>query len=83
MLKMRTQGIRGKDMSYYKEVGFVESCPESNENRILIDDYEGSGKDYHQRQVPKITIMQAHNIVFEGNFSDLVKALNYYNIHGV
>jgi hypothetical protein len=75
MLNIRTQGIQGKTLSNFKEVGFVEVRPEYSINRITFDDFEGDGNAYHRRKQTHIRILEDKDVIFEGTFYDLINIL--------
>lgn len=80
MLKIRTQGVLGKDVSNFKEVGFIEVNPDYSDNRIMIDEFEGNGSDYRRRESAKIIIRQGNKDYFEGTFIELLTKLSKHGV---
>lgn len=73
-LAVKTQNKKGNEPKYKENFGF-SSIFLSTENWISIDLYEGFGDSYKPRETEEVTISDNGNIVFKGNFSELIKIL--------
>lgn len=73
-LTIKTQNKAGNEPKYKENLGFASIFLHS-QDWISIDLFEGFGDTYRQRETEEITISDNGNIVFKGNFTELVKIL--------
>ena len=71
---IETQGVKG-GKTQTKEVGFLIACLRHEQDRITIDDFEGFGDDYKQRELQKIEIIQNGKVLFSGDKYELFEIL--------
>lgn len=69
-LKIHTQGVKGGNTQVRKS-GYMLACFEDETQRISIDNFEGSGKTYKQRETPLIEIVDNGTTIFSGTFAEL------------
>lgn len=80
-LALITQGIKGGNCKWTPRLGFVKayiSDPNREayeENYINIDNYQGHGTAYRQRDTPLITVRYKNEEIFCGDFDTLVAIL--------
>lgn len=75
---IETKGVKG-GKTQSKEVGYMIACLRNNEDRITIDDFEGQGTTYKQREQQKIEIIHNGEVLFSGSKYDLFELLNNKN----
>jgi hypothetical protein len=73
-INITTQGIKGSETKS-KNVGYLLACLRHDSDRIIIDDFEGTGKDYKQRELQKIEIIQNGKVLFSGDKYELFEIL--------
>lgn len=73
-INITTQGVKGGETKS-QNVGYLLACLRHNSDRIIIDDYEGAGKDYKQRELQNIEIIQNGKILFSGDKYELFEIL--------
>lgn len=71
---LETQGIKG-GKTQTKEVGFVIACLRHEQDRITIDDFEGMGDDYKQRELQLVEVYKNGKLLFSGNKYELFDIL--------
>jgi hypothetical protein len=73
-INITTQGVKGGETKS-QNVGYLLACLRHNSDRIIIDDYEGTGKNYKQRELQNIEIIQNGKILFSGDKYELFEIL--------
>jgi len=73
-INITTQGVKGKETKS-QNVGYLLCCLRHEQDRIIIDDFEGTGKDYRQRELQKIEIIQNGKVLFSGDKYELFEKL--------
>jgi hypothetical protein len=71
---LSTQGIKGGDTKT-QNVGFVIIELRHDQDRITVDDFEGMGLTYKQREQQKIEIIRNGNVLFSGTKNELFEIL--------
>lgn len=69
-----TQGIKGRQTKTQK-VGYALIELRHNHDRITIDDFEGQGSNYKQREEQKIEIIKNGETLFSGSKYELFEIL--------
>ena len=69
-----TQGIKGGKTKVQK-VGYLIACLRHEQDLITIDDFEGSGATYKQREQQHIEIVENGKLLFSGNKHELFDIL--------
>ena len=78
-IMLETQGVKG-GKTEVKNVGYVIACLRHNKDMIVIDDFEGYGDSYKQRELQHIEIIHNGKILFSGNKYELFDILKAHNI---
>jgi len=73
-IHIETQGVKGGNTKV-SNVGYVITCLRHQQDRITIDDFEGFGKDYKQRETQLIEIIQNGEVLFSGDKYELYDIL--------
>lgn len=73
-LTITTQGVKGGNTKTHK-VGYILAELRHDQDRITIDDFEGSGNTYKQRELSRIEIIQNGKVLFSGNKYELFDIL--------
>jgi len=73
-LTITTQGIKGGDTKTQK-AGYALIELRHDQDRITIDDFEGRGTTYKQRELQNIEIIQNGKVLFSGNKYELFEIL--------
>jgi len=73
-IQLETQGIKGGKTKAQK-VGFVLVCLRHEQDRITIDDFDGYGHDYKQRELQLIEIIENGEVLFSGDKYELFEIL--------
>jgi hypothetical protein len=73
-ISVTTQGIKGGKTKTQK-VGYVLTELRHDQDRIIVDDFEGQGNSYKKRELLEITIIQNGKILFKGNKYELFELL--------
>lgn len=71
---LETQGPKGGNTKTQK-VGYLLACLRHPSDRIIIDDYQGTGDSYKQRELQKIEIIQNGKVLFSGDKYQLFEQL--------
>lgn len=74
-LAVKTQNKKGGVMQYKENLGYVTSFIRHSEDYIVIDDFEGAGETYKQRELTEIRVYQNGTLIFEGNKYDFFEQL--------
>jgi hypothetical protein len=71
---IETQGIKGGNTKV-QNVGYLLASLRNNQDRIIIDDFEGHGKGYKQRELQRIEIIENGKLLFSGSKYELFEIL--------
>lgn len=73
-IHIETQGIRGGKTTT-KKVGYAVIGLRHESDLITIDDFEGQGENYKQRELQRIEIIKNGKLLFSGNKFELFDIL--------
>lgn len=79
-IHIETQGVKGGKTKTQK-VGYLIVCLRHDQDIISIDDFEGQGSNYKQRELQEIKVIQNGEILFEGNKYELFEILKNSRQH--
>ena len=68
-LHLETQGVKGSNTKTINSNGSI--LVQFEKQIIMIDNYEGRGNTYKQREVPLIEIIEDGTNLFSGTFEEL------------
>ena len=74
-LSIETQNLKGNELKYKKNLGFVSVSLKHLEDKIVVDDFQGSGGSYKQREMTEIRIYNNGELIFKGDKYDLFEQL--------
>lgn len=80
-ISLKTQGIRGGAATYKEKVGYVTTFLKHLEDRIVIDDFEGFGNTYKQRELTNIEVYNNGKLLFSGDKYELFNILENANFN--
>lgn len=73
-ISITTQGVKGGETKG-RNVGYLLACLRHEQDRIIIDDFEGQGDSYKQRELQNIEIIENGKLLFSGNKYELFEIL--------
>ena len=73
--KKKTQNKKGDSMQYKENLGYVTTFIRHSEDCIIVDDFEGAGETYKQRELTEIRVYENGTLIFEGNKYDFFEQL--------
>ena len=73
-ITITTQGVKGGNTKTNK-VGYALIELRHDQDRITIDDFEGQGDSYRQRELQRIEIIQNGKVLFSGSKYELFDIL--------
>ena len=73
-ITITTQGIKGSNTKTNK-AGYALIELRHDQDRITIDDFEGQGRSYRQRELQRIEIIQDGKLLFSGSKYELFDIL--------
>jgi hypothetical protein len=75
-LSIKTQGVKGANSVLKTNIGYVTTFIDDNDNdRIVIDAFEGSGNTYKRRTTELIEVYKDGTLFFTGSFVELCEIL--------
>ena len=74
-LEIKIQNKKGSSPQYKKNLGYVTTFIRHSEDYIIVDDFEGAGENYKQRELTDIRVYQNGTLIFEGNKYDFFEQL--------
>ena len=66
-LEIRTQNKKGNSPQYKENLGCVSTFIRHPQDYIVVDDFDGYGKTYKQKELTEIRVYQNGTLIFEGN----------------
>ena len=66
-ISIQTQNKNGEDLKYKENLGLVTTFLRHQEDKIIIDDFEGQGETYQQRELTTIRVYDNGNLIFRGD----------------
>ncbi len=73
-IKIETQGVKGGNTKSIN-AGYAIVCLRHEQDRITIDDFEGQGTTYKQRETQLIEIIENGKLLFSGSKYELFEIL--------
>ena len=73
-INITIQGVKG-GQTKTQNIGYLMACLRHEADRIIIDDYEGTGNNYKQRELQNIEIIENGKVLFSGNKYELFEQL--------
>ena len=74
-LAVKTQNKKGGAIQYKENLGYVTTFIRHSEDYIVVDDFDGAGETYKQRELTEIRVYQNGTLIFEGNKYDFFEQL--------
>lgn len=74
-LHVKTLGIRGGNYQYKAKVGLVVVTLPEDRSHISVDNLQGFGDTYKQREDPEILIQAEGMLLFKGSAKELIRLL--------
>ena len=74
-LAVKTQNKKGNAPQYKENLSFVTTFIRHSEDYIIVDDFEGAGENYKQRELTEIRVYQNGKLIFEGDKYDFFEQL--------
>ena len=66
-LAVKTQNKKGDSMQYKENLGYVTTFIRHSEDYIIVDDFDGAGENYKQKELTEIRVYQNGTLIFEGD----------------
>ena len=73
-INITIQGVKG-GQTKTQNIGYLIVCLRHESDRIIIDDYKGTGNNYKQRELQNIEIIENGKVLFSGNKYELFEQL--------
>ena len=74
-LSVKIQNKKGNEPKHKKNLGFVSVSLRHLEDFIVVDDFQGLGENYRQRELTEIRVYQNGELIFEGDKYDFFEQL--------
>lgn len=74
-ISIETQGVKGGKTTKSSPLGSVQTFLRHEQDFIFIDDFQGFGQTYKQRELTRITIVRNGDVLFCGDKYELFKIL--------
>ena len=74
-LSVKTQNKKGNAPQYKENLSFVTTFIRHSEDYIVVDDFEGVGENYKQRELTEIRVYENGKLIFEGDKYDFFEQL--------
>lgn len=74
-ISIKTQNKKGNAPKYQENLGYVTTFLRHSEDRIVVDDYEGTGESYKKRETSEISIYDNGELIFQGCKQELFNKL--------
>lgn len=66
-LSIKTQNKKGNEPKFKENLGLVTTFLRHSEDYIVIDDFEGAGNTYKQREITEIKVYKNGKLIFSGD----------------
>lgn len=80
-ISLKTTGVRGTTPQYKEKIGRVVTFLKHDQDYITIDDFEGFGDTYKQRELTNIEVYNNGKLLFSGDKYELFNILENANIN--
>ena len=74
-LAIKTQKSTGNEPKYQENLGFVTTFINHSEDYIIVDNFEGQGDSYRERELSEIRIYENGILIFSGSKYELFEQL--------
>lgn len=74
-ISAKIQNKKGNEPKYEENLGFISTFLRHDEDIIIVDDFQGLGENYRQRELTEIRVYQNGELIFEGNKYDFFEQL--------
>ena len=74
-LAIKTQKKTGNEPKYQENLAFVTTFINHSEDYIVVDNFEGQGDSYKQRELSEISIFENGVLIFSGSKYELFEQL--------
>ena len=74
-LAVKTQNKKGNTPKYKENLGYVTTFLRHDEDYIVVDDFQGSGANYKQRELTEIRVYHNGKLIFKGDKYDFFEQL--------
>ena len=74
-ISAKIQNKKGNEPIYKENLGFISTFLRHDEDIIIVDDFQGSGENYKQRELTEIRVYHNGTLIFEGNKYDFFEQL--------
>ena len=66
-LAVKTQNKKGSELKYKQNLGYITTFIRHPQDYIVVDDFDGSGETYKQKELTEIRVYQNGTLIFEGD----------------
>ena len=74
-LAVKTQNKKGNAPQYKENLSFATTFIRHSEDYIVVDDFEGVGENYKQRELTEIRVYHNGKLIFKGDKYDFFEQL--------
>ena len=74
-LSAKIQNKKGNAPQYKENLSFVTTFIRHSEDYIVVDDFEGVGENYKQRELTEIRVYHNGKLIFKGDKYDFFEQL--------
>ena len=74
-LSAKIQNKKGNEPKQIENLGFITTFLRHDEDIIIVDDFQGLGENYRQRELTEIRVYQNGKLIFEGDKYDFFEQL--------
>ena len=74
-ISAKIQNKKGNEPKYKENLGFIATFLRHDEDIIIVDDFQGLGENYRQRELTEIRVYQNGKLIFEGDKYDFFEQL--------
>lgn len=74
-ISAKIQNKKGNEPKYEGDLGFIATFLRHDGDIIIIDDFQGLGGNYKQRELTEIRVYQNGELIFEGDKYDFFEQL--------
>ena len=65
-LAIKLQNKKGNELQYKENLGYVTTFIRHSNDYIVVDDFEGAGETYKQREQTEIRVYDNGSLIFQG-----------------